>query len=81
MKSMLQVPVKPEVLHEIKVIAVEKETTLTNVVRESLLEYIAKNKHLLVNGVKLNECPAPLPSPVLIHPSTTKVTTPKVVNR
>jgi hypothetical protein len=52
MKSMLQVPLKPEVLHEIKVIAVEKETTLTNVVRESLLEYIAKNKHLLANGVR-----------------------------
>jgi hypothetical protein len=43
---LLQVRVKPEVLREMKVIAVEKETTLTNIVRESVLGYIAKNKHL-----------------------------------
>jgi hypothetical protein len=55
MDALLQVRVKPKVLHETKAIAVEKETTLTNIVRESLLEYIARNKHLLANGVRLNE--------------------------
>lgn len=52
---LLQVHIKPEMLRQMRVIAVEKETSITNIIREAWFEYAARNKHLLTNGVTLNE--------------------------